>query len=50
MDTEYEGCIMFGKIIYITESVAHVENTLKNNDSMDFMNVHVIFEAPIKGY
>ncbi len=37
---------MFGKIIYITESVAHVENTLKNNDTMDFMNVHVIFEAP----
>ncbi len=37
---------MFGKIIYITESVAHIENTLKNNDSMDFMNVHVIFEAP----
>ncbi len=37
---------MFGKIIYISESIAHLENTLKNNESMDFMNVHVIFEAP----
>ena len=37
---------MFGKIIFISESVAHLENTLKNDESMDFMNVHVIFEAP----
>ncbi len=37
---------MFGKIIYISESYAHLENTLKNNETMDLMNVHVIFEAP----
>ena len=37
---------MFGKIIYISESVAHLENTLKSDESMDLMNVHVIFEAP----
>ncbi len=37
---------MFGKIIFISESVAHIENTLKNNETMDLMNIHVIFEAP----
>jgi len=37
---------MFGKIIYISESIAHLENTLKNNESLDLMNIHVIFEAP----
>jgi len=37
---------MFGKIVFISESVAHIENTLKNNETMDFMNVHVVFEAP----
>ena len=37
---------MFGRIIYISESVAHLENTLKSDESMDLMNVHVIFEAP----
>ena len=37
---------MFGRIIFISESVAHIENTLKNNETMDFMNIHVIFEAP----
>lgn len=36
---------MFGKIIYITESVAHIENTLNKDESMDLMNIHVIFEA-----
>lgn len=35
---------MFGKIIYITENMAHVENTLKKDESMDLMNIHVIFE------
>ena len=37
---------MFGKINYITESVAFIENTLKNQETFDLMNVHVIFEAP----
>lgn len=37
---------MFGRIIFISESVAHLENTLKNNETMDLMNIHVIFEAP----
>lgn len=37
---------MFGRIIFISESIAHIENTLKSNESMDLMNVHVIFEAP----
>lgn len=37
---------MFGRIIFISESIAHIENTLKANESMDLMNVHVIFEAP----
>ena len=37
---------MFGRIIFISESVAHIENTLKNNETMDLMNIHVIFEAP----
>ena len=37
---------MFGKIKFISESVAHVENTLSSNETTDLMNVHVIFEAP----
>src|SRR5574344_78615 len=37
---------MFGKIIFISESISYVENTLKNAGDMDLMNVHVIFEAP----
>lgn len=37
---------MFGKIKYISEAVAHVENTLSANETTDLMNVHVIFEAP----
>ncbi len=36
---------MFGRIIFISESTAHVENTFKNYGDMDLMNVHVIFEA-----
>ena len=37
---------MFGKIKYISESAAHVENTLKPDETTDFMNMNVIFEAP----
>lgn len=36
---------MFGKIVYIGESEAHVENLQKNSASSDLMNVNVIFEA-----
>ncbi len=37
---------MFGKIKYISEAAAHVENNLSANETTDLMNVHVIFEAP----
>lgn len=37
---------MFGKIKYIGESVAHVENLGGETASTDLMNVNVIFEAP----
>lgn len=36
---------MFGKIVYIGESEAHVENLQKNSASSDLMNMNVIFEA-----
>ena len=36
---------MFGKIIYIGESIAHVENLQKEATSADLMNLNVIFEA-----
>ena len=35
---------MFGKIVYIGESEAHVENLQKDIASSDLMNVNVIFE------
>ncbi len=37
---------MFGKIKYISEATAHIENTLSANETTDLMNIHVIFEAP----
>ncbi len=37
---------MFGKIKYINESNAYVENLGTNNSTTDLMNVNVIFEAP----
>ncbi len=37
---------MFGKIVYIGESEAHVENLQKDVASADLMNMNVIFEAP----
>lgn len=37
---------MFGKILYISDNIAHVENIAGDKVSADLMNVHVIFEAP----
>ena len=37
---------MFGKIKFISDNIAHVENTNVTGDVADVMNTHVIFEAP----
>lgn len=37
---------MFGKILYISDNIAHVENLAGNNITGDLMNLHVIFETP----
>ena len=37
---------MFGKILYISDNIAHVENKMNREVVADLMNVHVIFEAP----
>ena len=37
---------MFGKIIYLGDNRAEVENLAKNTITADLMNVHIIFEAP----
>ncbi len=37
---------MFGKILYISDNIAHVENKMSRDVVSDLMNVHVIFEAP----
>ena len=38
---------MFGKILYINDNIAHVENLNSNNQdaASDLMNMHVIFES-----
>ena len=36
---------MFGKIMYISDNIAHVQNLGSSNASADLMNVNVIFEA-----
>lgn len=36
---------MFGKIKYISDNIAHIENTGGSAGSQDLMNVHVVFEA-----
>lgn len=36
---------MFGKILYISDNIAHVENKMNRDVVADLMNVHVIFEA-----
>jgi len=39
------GDNMFGKIVYISDNIAHVENKMNREISADLMNVHVIFES-----
>ena len=36
---------MFGKILYISDNIAHVENKMNKDVVADLMNIHVIFEA-----
>ena len=36
---------MFGKILYISDNIAHVENKMNRDVAADLMNIHVIFEA-----
>ena len=36
---------MFGKILYISDNIAHVENKMNREVASDLMNIHVIFEA-----
>jgi len=36
---------MFGKILYIGDNIAHVENKMNHSLTADLMNIHVIFEA-----
>ncbi len=37
---------MFGKILYISDNIANVENKMNRDVVADLMNVNVIFEAP----
>ena len=37
---------MFGKILFIGENIAHVQNLGSSNAAADLLNVNVIFEAP----
>ena len=36
---------MFGKILYISDNIAHVENKVGSSEVGDLMNLHVIFEG-----
>ena len=36
---------MFGKILYISDSMAFVQNISGGNIAADLMNLHVIFES-----
>ena len=36
---------MFGKILYISDNIAHVQNLAKGAITADLMNLHVIFEC-----
>ena len=38
---------MFGKIVYIGDSEAHVENLQKEASEADLMNMNVIFEENV---
>ena len=35
---------MFGKILYISDSMAYVQNLAGSNVQADLMNMHVVFE------
>ena len=36
---------MFGKILYISDNVAHVQNLNMGDETTDLMNLHVVFES-----
>ena len=36
--------MIFGKILYISDNIAHVENLSKDTITADLMNIHVVFE------
>jgi len=36
---------MFGKILYISDNIAHVQNLAKSTITADLMNLHVVFES-----
>ncbi|MBE6154190.1 MAG: ATP-binding protein [Firmicutes bacterium] len=36
--------MIFGRILYISDNIAHVENISKDTITADLMNIHVIFE------
>lgn len=36
--------MIFGKILYINDNIAHVENLSKDTITADLMNIHVVFE------
>ena len=35
---------MFGKILYISDNMAYIENKMKDDVSSDLLNLHLIFE------
>ena len=36
--------MIFGRILYISDNIAHVENISKDTITADLMNIHVVFE------
>jgi len=36
--------VIFGKILYISDNIAHVENKSSSTITVDLMNIHVVFE------
>ncbi len=36
--------MIFGKILYISDNIAHVENISKATITVDLMNIHIVFE------
>lgn len=36
--------MIFGRILYISDNIAHVENVSKDTITADLMNIHVVFE------